>query len=74
MGARTGDLLMETGALGSREVKENSLSSTTRIRMASGPGDSCVAQPNNFSAPVMEAARVFSARIRIVSGVAKRRN
>lgn len=55
VGARTGDLLMETGASGSTEVKENRLFSNTRIRIATGAGGSCIAYPNELYAPVVEA-------------------
>lgn len=55
VGASTGDLLMETGAQGSTEVKENRLFSPTRVRIATGAGGSCTAQPNEIYAPVVEA-------------------
>lgn len=55
IGARTGDLLIETGAQGSTDVKENRLFSATRIRIATGAGGSCNAQPNELFAPVVEA-------------------
>ncbi len=52
-----GDVLLESGAQGTTEVIENNVASTgtgTRIRVATGPSGSCKAQPNSFSAPVLD--------------------
>jgi hypothetical protein len=49
-----GDIVLETGAQGVTEVKENRGGSDTRIRVAAGPGGNCVAQPNSFFAPVLQ--------------------
>jgi hypothetical protein len=49
----TGDVIMESS--GVTEVKENDLTSATRIRVASGPGGACVAEPNDFAAPAVAA-------------------
>jgi hypothetical protein len=51
----TGDVVMESGSLGDTNVKDNEVYSETRIRVASGPGGACVAEPNEFVAPVVEA-------------------
>jgi hypothetical protein len=48
----TGDIILESG--GTTEVKENDVTSGTRIRVAAGPGGACVDEPNTFVAPVVE--------------------
>lgn len=50
----TGDIVLETGAQGVTEVKENSGGSDTRIRVAAGSDGECVAQSNSFFALVLE--------------------
>lgn len=51
-----GDILFRTGSLGSTEVKENSLTSSTKITIKTGAGGNCIAAPNrNLNAPVVEA-------------------
>ncbi|MBP6687748.1 MAG: T9SS type A sorting domain-containing protein [Lacibacter sp.] len=52
--AATGDLIIETGASGSTEVKDSRLVSATRIGIAAGPGGSCVSQANGIFAPLQE--------------------
>lgn len=47
----TGDVSLEASS--STEVKDNTLTSGTLVRVASG--GSCTAEPNSFSAPVVEA-------------------
>lgn len=52
--AAGGNLIIETGASGSTEVKDSRLVSSTRIRIATGAGGNCVAQANGYFAPVQE--------------------
>jgi hypothetical protein len=49
-----GDLIIETGASGSTEVKDSRLVSATKIRIATGAGGNCVVQDNGYAAPVQE--------------------
>jgi hypothetical protein len=51
-----GELIFRTGRLGSTEVKENALRSSTKITIQAGMGGSCISQPNRIlEAPVIEA-------------------
>jgi len=47
-----GDVLLESR--GTTEVKDNSVSSLTRIVVGAGPGGSCVDDPNSFAAPLLQ--------------------
>jgi Secretion system C-terminal sorting domain len=58
--AAGGDLTIETGASGSTEVKDSRLVSSTRIRIATGPGGNCVSEPNGLFAPVKELCGVIT--------------
>lgn len=49
-----GDLVLETGAQGLTEVVENYGGSSTRFRVATGTGGSCIAQNNDILAPIMQ--------------------
>lgn len=51
-----GAVIFQTGNLGSTEVKENSITSSTKITIKTGTGGNCIAEPNRtLSAPVVEA-------------------
>jgi hypothetical protein len=48
------DIVFRTGALGQTEVKENSISSATAIRILTGAGGTCTAASNTYQAPVRQ--------------------
>ena len=50
----SGAIVMETGAQGVTEAKENSGGAATLFRVAAGAGGKCIGQPNSFFAPVMQ--------------------
>lgn len=52
-----GDLVLETGAQGLTEVVENYGASSTRFRVATGTGGSCIAQNNDILAPIMQVCQ-----------------
>jgi hypothetical protein len=53
----SGDIVLETGAQGQTEVQENYGISSTRLRVATGAGGSCLAQLNTITAPVMQVCQ-----------------
>jgi hypothetical protein len=50
----SGDIVLETGAQGLTEVVENHGASSTRLRVATGAGGSCLAHLNTMTAPIMQ--------------------
>ncbi|MFN0105711.1 MAG: hypothetical protein ACKV2U_26945 [Bryobacteraceae bacterium] len=53
----SGDVLLESGS--TTEVKDNSITSTTRIRIFAASGGSCDGSSNGLSAPVVEICPPF---------------
>ena len=53
----SGDIVLETGGQGLTEMVENYGASSTRLRVATGTGGSCIAQLNSILAPVMQVCQ-----------------
>lgn len=59
-----GDVLIESGTLGSTEVKENRITSSTKITAKTGLNGSCIASPNfALTAPIINACVLAAAKM-----------